>query len=40
MYKIRTYNAISVKGLDRFPRERYEVAGDLPRPDAFLIRSQ
>ena len=40
MYKIRTYNAISVKGLDRFPRDGYEVASDLPNPDAFLIRSQ
>lgn len=40
MYKIRTYNAISVKGLDRFPRDGYEVASDLPHPDAFLIRSQ
>ena len=40
MYKIRTYNAISVKGLDRFPRQGYEVASDLPNPDAFLIRSQ
>ena len=40
MYKIRTYNAISGKGLDRFPRQGYEVASDLPNPDAFLIRSQ
>ncbi|MEO0436433.1 MAG: phosphoglycerate dehydrogenase [Pseudomonadota bacterium] len=40
MYKIRTYNTISVKGLDRFGREDYEVASELPGPDAFLIRSQ
>ena len=40
MYKIRTYNAISVQGLDRFSRETYEVASELPHPDAFLIRSQ
>jgi D-3-phosphoglycerate dehydrogenase len=40
MYKIRTYNTISVKGLNRFPREDYEVAGELPHPDAFLVRSQ
>lgn len=40
MHKIRTYNAISVKGLDRFPRNIYEVASELPNPDAFLIRSQ
>jgi D-3-phosphoglycerate dehydrogenase len=40
MYKIRTYNTISVKGLNRFRREDYEVASELPHPDAFLIRSQ
>jgi len=40
MFKVRTYNAISVKGLDRFSRDRYEVASELPHPDAFLIRSQ
>lgn len=40
MYQIRTYNTISVKGLNRFPREAYEVASELPHPDAFLIRSQ
>lgn len=40
MHKIRTYNAISVKGLDRFSRDSYEVASELPNPDAFLIRSQ
>ncbi len=40
MYQIRTYNAISVKGLDRFPRESYEIASELPNPDAFLLRSQ
>lgn len=40
MYKIRTYNTISVKGLNRFRRENYEVASELPHPDAFLIRSQ
>ncbi len=40
MYKVRTYNQISVKGLDRFPRQSYEVGSDIGRPDAFLIRSQ
>ncbi|MFT7288279.1 MAG: D-3-phosphoglycerate dehydrogenase [Halieaceae bacterium] len=40
MYKIRTYNTISVKGLNRFSREHYEVASELPHPDAFLLRSQ
>jgi len=40
MYKIRTYNKISVKGLDRFPRQDYEVGSDIAHPDAFLLRSQ
>jgi len=40
MFKIRTYNQISVKGLDRFPRQSYEVGSDIGRPDAFLLRSQ
>ncbi len=39
MHQIRTYNTISVKGLERFPREAYEVASEIPHPDAFLIRS-
>jgi D-3-phosphoglycerate dehydrogenase len=39
MFKIRTYNQISVKGLERFARQRYEVGGDIAHPDAFLIRS-
>jgi D-3-phosphoglycerate dehydrogenase / 2-oxoglutarate reductase len=40
MYKVRTYNAISVKGLERFPRQSYEVGSDISQPDAFLLRSQ
>jgi D-3-phosphoglycerate dehydrogenase / 2-oxoglutarate reductase len=40
MYKVRTYNAISVKGLDRFPRQSFEVGSDIGSPDAFLLRSQ
>ena len=40
MYKVRTYNAISVKGLERFPRQSYEVGSDIGHPDAFLLRSQ
>ena len=40
MYKVRTYNQISVKGLDRFPRQSYEVGSDIGHPDAFLLRSQ
>lgn len=40
MYKVRTYNAISVKGLERFPRQTFEVGSDISQPDAFLLRSQ
>jgi hypothetical protein len=40
MYKVRTYNKISIKGLDRFPRQSYEVGSDIAHPDAFLLRSQ
>ena len=40
MFKVRTYNQISVKGLERFPRQTYEVGSDIGSPDAFLLRSQ
>lgn len=39
MYKIKTFNQISVKGLDRFSREKYEVSSDIGHPDAVLLRS-
>jgi D-3-phosphoglycerate dehydrogenase / 2-oxoglutarate reductase len=39
MYKIRTLNNIAVAGLRRLPRERYEVASDISRPDAIIVRS-
>ena len=39
MYKIRTYNQLSSKGLDRFPRENYEIASEFSQPDAFMLRS-
>ncbi|APZ42807.1 3-phosphoglycerate dehydrogenase family protein [Acidihalobacter ferrooxydans] len=39
MFKIRTLNNISPKGLERLPRERYEVGVDLAQPDAILLRS-
>jgi D-3-phosphoglycerate dehydrogenase len=32
-------NKISPEGLNLFPRDTYEVAGDLPNPDAILVRS-
>lgn len=39
MYKIRTINNISHKGLDRFPRDQYEVDAESSDPDAILVRS-
>ncbi|MGQ0697377.1 MAG: phosphoglycerate dehydrogenase [Panacagrimonas sp.] len=39
MFKIQTLNNISVLGLDRLPRERYEVASEIAHPDAVLVRS-
>ena len=38
-FKILTLNNISVRGLERLPRDRYEVASEIGRPDAVLLRS-
>src|ERR1700733_1455351 len=38
-YRILTLNNISARGLERLPRERFEVASDLNQPDAILVRS-
>ncbi len=39
MFKILTLNQISVAGLERFPRDRYEVASEIAHPDAIVLRS-
>jgi len=39
MFRIQTFNNIAVRGLDRFPRDRYEVASSLTDPDAIMLRS-
>ena len=39
MYKIRTLNNISEKGLSKFPRNRYELGSEVADPDAILVRS-
>ncbi len=39
MHKILTLNNISVAGLERLPRENYEVASEIQHPDAILLRS-
>ena len=38
-YKVLTLNSISVKGLERLPRDRYEIASEIGHPDAILLRS-
>jgi D-3-phosphoglycerate dehydrogenase len=38
-YKILTLNNISVRGLDRLPRDKYEVASEIGHPDAIILRS-
>ncbi len=39
MFKILTLNNISIAGLDRLPRDKYEVASEIAHPDAVLVRS-
>ena len=39
MKKIRTYNNIAAKGLDKFPLSGYQVSSACEEPDAILLRS-
>ncbi|HUG73039.1 MAG TPA: phosphoglycerate dehydrogenase [Steroidobacteraceae bacterium] len=39
IFRILTLNNISAKGLERLPRDRYEVASDIGHPHAVLVRS-
>lgn len=39
MNKILTLNNISVAGLEKFPRNNYEIASEIQHPDAILLRS-
>lgn len=39
MYRVLTLNNISVKGLEKLPREQYEIASEFSAPDAILLRS-
>lgn len=39
MYKILTLNNISVAGIERLPRDSYEVASEITHPDAIILRS-
>jgi len=39
MFKVLTLNNISVAGLEKLPREKYEIASEILHPDAILLRS-
>lgn len=39
MFKIRTYNKISISGTSRLPQDRYEIGDKVEAPDAILVRS-
>ena len=39
MYKIRTYNNIAARGLERFSPANFEVGADVADPHAILLRS-
>ncbi|MBW3567807.1 MAG: ribonuclease H-like domain-containing protein, partial [Proteobacteria bacterium] len=38
-YRVLTLNNIATIGLERLPRERYEVASEIGHPDAIILRS-
>lgn len=38
-FKILTLNSISARGLERLPRDSYEVASNIAEPDAIIVRS-
>lgn len=40
MFKIQTLNSIDPEGLALFPLSNYEIASELPNPDAIVLRSQ
>jgi D-3-phosphoglycerate dehydrogenase len=39
MFKIQTLNKIDPDGLKLFPLDNYEIASELPKPDAVVLRS-
>jgi D-3-phosphoglycerate dehydrogenase len=39
MYKIQTLNKIDHEGLQVFPLSKYEIASEIPNPDAIVLRS-
>ena len=39
MFKIQTLNKIDAEGLKLFPLNNYEIASEMPNPDAIVLRS-
>ena len=39
MFKVRTFNQIALRGLERFPRDQFEVGTEISDPHAILLRS-
>jgi len=39
MFRIQTLNKIAPVGLEQFSRDNYEIASDIPNPDAIIVRS-
>jgi D-3-phosphoglycerate dehydrogenase / 2-oxoglutarate reductase len=39
MFKIQTLNKIDTEGLKLLPLDQYEIASDIPAPDAIILRS-
>ncbi len=39
MFKILTLNQIAIRGLERLPRQQFEIASEFSAPDAILLRS-
>jgi D-3-phosphoglycerate dehydrogenase len=39
MFKIQTLNKIASVGLDRFPRDEFEIASEIINPEAIIVRS-
>ncbi|MDD4755724.1 MAG: phosphoglycerate dehydrogenase [Prolixibacteraceae bacterium] len=39
MFKIQTLNKIDPDGLSLFPLDKYEIASEIPNPDAIVLRS-
>jgi D-3-phosphoglycerate dehydrogenase len=40
IFRIKTYNKISSKGLSLFPLDHFEISSDLLHPHAYILRSQ